>query len=196
MFISHNKADTQFSIALAENLVKQGASVWFDQWEIRPGDSIIGGISQGLKKAEVFILVWSENAARSKWVGTEVRGMLRRRVEEESLRIVPIMLDETPLPVLVAEYSGFQVDDKTDVSKIAEEICGYKPNDEIIRILQNRLEQMTGTSEIPGKGSSYYRCPKCGSSNLKGVQSTDDENDSVYYEVRCLDCGWIVAGAM
>ena len=39
IFISHNKADLITARAIALLLVEQGLDVWFDEWEIRPGDS-------------------------------------------------------------------------------------------------------------------------------------------------------------
>ncbi len=104
VFISHNKTDKISSRLLAIALVEQGIGVWFDEWEIRPGDSIIGGLEVGLSDSDVFMLIWSAHANASKWVGTEIRAYLTRRVGDDSLRIIPILLDATPLPTLVSEY--------------------------------------------------------------------------------------------
>ena len=143
VFISHNKVDKETALFLAVALEEQGANVWFDDWQLLPGDSIIGGIEAGLSNADVFILVWSSNASISKWVGTEVRAYLRRRVDDESLRIVPVMIDATPLPTLVADYRGFILDHVTSPYIIAFEITGKPSDDERARRLQNRLMELT-----------------------------------------------------
>jgi hypothetical protein len=85
-------------------LVAQGEDVWFDEWEIRPGQSLTGGIEEGLAGSDAFILVWSGAAHASRWVGTELRAYIRRRVDDNSLLVIPLMLDRTPLPVLVADF--------------------------------------------------------------------------------------------
>ena len=95
IFISHNKADKASARALAVLLVEQGVDVWFDEWELCPGDSIVGGIEEGLSNAGVFVLLWSKAAEASNWVGTEVRAFLRRRVDDDGLKIVPLMVDGT-----------------------------------------------------------------------------------------------------
>jgi len=59
VFISHNKSDKETARFLAIALVEQGANVWFDEWKIRPGDSITGGIEVGLSTADIFVLVWT-----------------------------------------------------------------------------------------------------------------------------------------
>ena len=40
VFICHNKADKKFSRSLATALIEQGVGVWFDELNLRPGDSI------------------------------------------------------------------------------------------------------------------------------------------------------------
>ena len=138
VFISHNKADKISSRLLAIALVEQGIGAWFDEWEIRPGDSIVGGLESGLSDSDVFMLVWSAHASTSNWVGTEMRAYLTRRVSDDSLRIIPILLDSTPLPALVAEYRGF-VFTETTPEQIAAEIAGPTADQEVARLLQNRL---------------------------------------------------------
>jgi len=165
-----------------------GISFWFDEWEIRPDDSIIGGLGQGISSSNVFVLVWSARASASQWVGTEVRAYLRRRVDDESLRIIPIMLDGTPLPALVAEYRGFVLAETTPEA-IATEIAGHPGEQEVARLLQNRLlelawEKFSGTDMLP-----YFVCPSCGSSRLRRYRASDARGDS-YYCINCEECTW------
>jgi hypothetical protein len=190
VFISHNKADKEIARLLAVALVEQGESVWFDEWQVRPGDSIIGGIEAGLSSSDVFLLVWSSSASLSKWVGVEVSAYLRRRVEDESLRIVPVMVDATPLPTLVADYRGFIFDQTVSPNTIAFEITG-KPSDiKIARLLQNRLMKITSDHCDARDPLPYIICPSCGSANMKRSSTMDYERDEVYYIIDCEDCNW------
>ena len=187
-FISHNTADKNTARLLAIALVEQGINVWFDEWAIRPGDSITGGIEQGLSEADIFVLVWSANAKTSNWVGTEISAYIRRRVDDQTLRIVPIMIDETPLPTLVADYKGFSISKETKMESIAAEITG-KPSDvEIARLLQKRLLDLTlehsNSDPLP-----YIVCPQCGSSALKRSEQWDNSDDH-YYIIQCQECKW------
>jgi hypothetical protein len=190
VFISHNKADKLSARILATALVQQGVGVWFDEWEIMPGDSIIGGIEKGVSEADTFVLVWSSNASKSKWVGTEVRAYLYRRVEDESLRIIPVMLDSTPLPVLVADYRGFRVSDDLPLERIAVQILGTRPDREIARLLQNRLLEITAGRETTIDPLPYLVCPRCGSTKLERRQVTDYERDDMYIVIWCTECEW------
>lgn len=189
VFISHNKADKASARALAVLLVEQGVDVWFDEWDIRPGESIVGGIEEGLADANVFVLLWSKSASASNWVGTEVRAFVRRRVDDEGLRIVPLMIDGTALPALVADYRGFDLADGMSLEDVVVEMTG-KPRDiEIARRLQSKLIELTEGLATTGDPLPYLVCPQCASTDLKRSTTTDYARDQSYYVIEC-ECGW------
>jgi|ERR1035438_9478858 predicted RNA-binding Zn-ribbon protein involved in translation (DUF1610 family) len=188
VFISHNKADAETARLFATALIERGVGVWFDEWELRPGDSIIDGMEHGLGDAGLFVLFWSARAAASQWVGTELRAYLRRRVDDGTLRIVPMMLDETPLPVLVAEYRGFRIQQDADLVTAAGEITGVKTDRELIRRLQERLLELT-VDMSTGDPLPYFVCPKCGSDKLQRSTQHDRRGDQ-YYCIACQECKW------
>jgi TIR domain len=188
-FICHNKADKVTARMIASALVQQGVDVWFDEWKIRPGESITGGIEAGLTDANCFVLVWSQHASKSNWVGTELRAYLRRRVDDQTLRIVPFMLDETPLPALVADYKGFKIDPATPIEDIAQEITGNPSDVQVAQLIQTRLIHLMQRKSKKGDPLPYLACPQCASTKLHRdirFSSTDDE----YYVIQCDDCGW------
>jgi len=139
VFISHNAANTADARLLAVALVEQGSDIWFDEWHIRPEDSITAGIQAGLEMSNVFVLLWSQAAAKSHWVGAEISAYLHRRIEDQTLRIVPVRCDTTRLPTLVADYRGFDVKSPADFKRVATEIAGTRADLEIASILQRRL---------------------------------------------------------
>ncbi len=190
VFICHNKADTDFARSLATALVEQGVSVWFDEWNLRPGDSISGGIEDGLSRSEVFVIVWSGHAKSSAWVDAEWRAALTRRINDRTLRVIPILLDDTPLPRLLADTRGVPAQSKANPVAIAAELVGDVSGQELARRLQDRffemLDQVAG-----GVGPWEYRlCPQCGSTDLEGSQHTDHANDRQYVGIKCRQCGW------
>jgi TIR domain len=44
--------------ALAKPLLDDGLNVWFDEWEIKPGDNITAEIEERLEHSRVLILMW------------------------------------------------------------------------------------------------------------------------------------------
>ena len=56
LFLSHSAKDKTVVRALAKRLRADGLKVWFDEWEIKPGDSIPAKIEEGLEHARVLVL--------------------------------------------------------------------------------------------------------------------------------------------
>jgi len=191
-FISHNKADRLTARLLAVAIVEQGGDVWFDEWSLRPGDSITGGIEGGLSSADTFILLWSASAQQSHWVGTEIRAYIHRRVENRSLRIVPVMLDETPLPVLIADYKGFRLTEDMSLTEIAAELLEQPVDQEIARILQTRLLELLGDKYQGHDPLPYVVCPECGSPDLH--RSSAYSIHGHYVSIECKQCHWSEGG--
>lgn len=51
VFLSHSEKDKAVVRPLAERLRNDGLKVWFDEWEIKPGDSIQAKIKEGLEQS-------------------------------------------------------------------------------------------------------------------------------------------------
>lgn len=187
-FISHNKADKKIARALSEALLGLGIDPLFDEWEIAPGESLIAWIGQGIGDCDVFVLVWSMAASRSNWVGTELRAALRRRVEDDGLRVVPVIVDNAPLPTLVADYKGFDIGQ--GVEKIACEIAGSPKKEIVIKRLHSLLmEKLHGSKPLEQQPLAIF-CERCYSSKLTHRTQTDEDHDRMYYLVSCQDCDW------
>lgn len=56
VFLSHSSKDKAVAHAVAERLRADGLTVWFDEWEIKPGDSIPAKIEEGLEHSRVLVL--------------------------------------------------------------------------------------------------------------------------------------------
>jgi hypothetical protein len=54
VFLSHSAKDKAVVRPLPERLRKDGLKVWFDEWEIKPGDSIPAKIEEGLEHLRVL----------------------------------------------------------------------------------------------------------------------------------------------
>lgn len=190
IFISHNSGDKETARLLAIKLVECGLDVWFDEWRIRPGDSITGGMEDGISQSEVFVLLWSYRAAASNWVGTELRAALRRQVDHKDFRVIPLMLDQTPLPTLIADYRGFALDKLSDLERIAKEITGEETVVDLAQRLQKRLLELAA-NEFPEENPiRALVCPRCASKNLAATVQHDPYSYEKIYYVLCNECEW------
>lgn len=189
IFISHNVKDKDTARLLATMFSDRGIGVWFDQWEIKPGDSITGGIGKGIEECDVFMLMWSVAAKASKWVDTELRSAIRKRVDDTGFRLIPIMIDDTALPALVAEYRGFPLKKVSDIEGIVRAFCP-EPEIDIVARLQQRFLELVAKQFPEGHEVRYLFCPVCASKNLSAQIKHEPQFDERLYVVRCADCGW------
>ncbi len=71
VFLSHSAKDKAVVRPLAERLRQDGVKVWFDEWVLKPGDSIPSKIEEGLERSRVLVLCMSKNAFGSDWAQLE-----------------------------------------------------------------------------------------------------------------------------
>ena len=67
VFLSQSSKDKPVVRALAERLKQDGLRLWFDEWEIKPGDNIPAKIEEGLEQSRVLVLCMSASAFGSDW---------------------------------------------------------------------------------------------------------------------------------
>lgn len=99
IFISYSHSDRDSARALAEALTEQGQEVWWDQWDIKAGDSLVQKIfEEGIGKATAFLILLSNRSVNSNWVQEELDHATVRRIEGAT-RVIPVLLDDISLPV-------------------------------------------------------------------------------------------------
>jgi len=127
VFLSHSAKDKAVLHLLAERLRKDGLKVWFDEWVLKPGDSIPAKIEEGLERSRVLVLCMSANAFGSDWAqlesGTFGRGNLpfRDPLNKEH-RFLPLRLDDAPIKGSMAQflYTNWRPTDKQQASLNAD----------------------------------------------------------------------------
>lgn len=104
IFLSYNHADKQMVDAMANALasVVGRENVFYDAWSIQPGDGIIGRMSEGLSRCEIFFFFVTKNSLQSKMVTLEWQNALMKSVAGEC-RFVPIRADDCVMPALLRQ---------------------------------------------------------------------------------------------
>lgn len=99
-FVSHSSRDKNLFVRpLVDCLADQGATVWYDEYSMSPGDSLSASIDDGLSKANNGLVVISPDFIRtaneSGWTRYELRGIISNSIGAGAKRVVPIWLDVT-----------------------------------------------------------------------------------------------------
>jgi len=192
LFLSHAGPDKPLVRRLGTHLQVSGAEVFFDEWNIGAGESISGAIEDAIDAYETFVLVWSKHADASTWARREYRAAVKAFVEEPTRRLIPVLLDDTAVPRLVADLRYVDLRDEGRLGDAVDLIMGFTGAAERTKATQAFLEE--GAIEVHyfhGYGPAVG-CPACGTglTNLEQWSQMDYERDDTYAGARCIKCGW------
>lgn len=99
VFISHASEDKdRFVVEFARRLRENGVDAWLDQWEMKPGDSLVDKIfEEGLKEARAVIVVLSTVSVQKPWVREELNTSVVNRISRGT-RLIPVVIDDCEIP--------------------------------------------------------------------------------------------------
>jgi tetratricopeptide (TPR) repeat protein len=93
VFVSYAHEDTKVADRIEEALIRNKIAVWIDEAKLRAGQPLILDIQEAIKKTVNFVLLWSRNASKSRWVNAEWNAAWH--LEKN---IIPCTLDKEPVP--------------------------------------------------------------------------------------------------
>ena len=127
VFISHASEDKDdVARPLAEALRNNGLTVWYDEFELRIGDSLRRKIDKGIANSNFGVIVISRDFINKGWTNYELDGLITRAVNGEQT-MLPVWHNITKREVI--NYSPSLADklarSTTDftVEEIADEIA-------------------------------------------------------------------------
>jgi len=105
VFLSHSSKDKAVVRELAKRLRRDGLRVWFDEWEVKPGDIIGLKVEQGLEQSRVLVLCMSKNAFASDWVTLERHSVMFRDPTNAQRRFIPLLLEDTAIKETLKQFA-------------------------------------------------------------------------------------------
>lgn len=96
VFLSHAGEDTAWCEELAERLRHEGVRVWFDKWEMQPGDHVLAKINEGIAKSRKMVAVWSANYFRDGKIWTLLESFSQQHGD-------PLSQDRPIIPLMIAD---------------------------------------------------------------------------------------------
>ena len=126
VFISYRSSSSDFAHKVAKSLNRRGAYVWFDQWNLLPGDAISEAIDRGLTWATHLIVLVDSGFMDSKWTQMELESFLYRYlagphqvpqyIKKVDRPIIPLILHGTSrqkLPLAIQRLRSIDCDKQT-----------------------------------------------------------------------------------
>ena len=135
VFISHASEDKDdVARPLAEALRNNGLTVWYDEFELRIGDSLRRKIDKGIANSNFGVIVISRDFINKGWTNYELDGLITRAVNGEQT-MLPVWHNITKREVI--NYSPSLADKlaRSTTDFTVEEIA-----DEIADLIQERKD--------------------------------------------------------
>jgi hypothetical protein len=96
VFISHSQHDADWARKFAQALKQRGVSVWFDEFDVRPGESMPDALESGLRSSDVIVAVLDSEGPATPNLFFELGASIS--MGKEFVSIVPKGLDPSNLP--------------------------------------------------------------------------------------------------
>jgi hypothetical protein len=90
LFISHASEDkATFVRPLAQRLRQERYRIWYDEFELKVGDSLTGKIDYGLSNSKAGLIVLSPSFMKKKWPQRELAGLVTRQLHQGAI-LIPV----------------------------------------------------------------------------------------------------------
>ena len=103
IFLSHSSIDKPRVRLLYSALTALGLRVFIDENQIKAGDSLYSTLSDALNTSDFVVFCISQASVTSGWVEREVGGALATQIKSRQKRLLPILLDDVPIPALLSD---------------------------------------------------------------------------------------------
>lgn len=98
IFLSHSSMDSEKAKSLAEALRALDYPVWYSDWAIEAGESIVKRINEALDKNDTLIVLLSKSSVQSRWVERELNTALMSQLRGEEVRVLPVLIEDCKIP--------------------------------------------------------------------------------------------------
>ncbi len=164
IFVSYSSVHRDLVNPLVQLLQVANRYVFLDFRDIEPGDKWEQDLLPALKRSKKVVVIWCIHASRSEWVLREVEIAVRGKK-----RIIPVLIDDTPLPENLAQFQWI------DMSKSMNHI-------EINRAIGGKVD---AESCFPDDRDEAHRFPNWSRGGL--IPISEELANSVWEEVARVD---------
>ncbi len=128
VYLAHAFEDKEaLARPLANRLMENGIEPWFDEWEIRAGDSLLRKMEEGLDNCTHFLAVLTPTSLNKAWVQTEIDAGFIKAVGGKSKFIgvrCGVAVDDLSPFLRTLHSPELRIGNDDDISKLIADILG------------------------------------------------------------------------
>jgi hypothetical protein len=110
VFLAHSSSDHTSVGRIAYDLRRRGIPVWYDEWELKVGDSLHDKIEEGIAGSGYLTVLLSNKSVQSDWVRKELNAALTLELERRDVFVLPALLENCEIPLFLQDkkYADFR----------------------------------------------------------------------------------------
>jgi nucleoside phosphorylase len=123
-FLCHATADKETYVGpVSRYLASKGIDPWVDEWEIRPGDSLLRKVEGGIGGAGFFLPFLSARSLDRPWVQAEIEMAVTQKFVDK-VRIIPVLIGVRmeEIPLFLRTILGVRIDGPEAIPAAAQKI--------------------------------------------------------------------------
>lgn len=101
IFLSHSTVDAEMAERIAMGLRALKYPVWYAEWAIRAGESIVEKINDALAQNDTLLVLLSHESVSSAWVRHEFTVALMDQLSGQDVTVIPILIEPCPIPAIL-----------------------------------------------------------------------------------------------
>lgn len=189
-FFSYNHKDEATVKTIIEPLAKKYGKekIFFDQWSIQPGESILDKMAEGLQNTKNLFFIMSKNSINSEMVKMEWQSILLKQAREHNVNLIPILIDDVDVPILLTRLKYIDIVHGNlragidEISKVIEGINTYEQENSLIPNLSHSIKRYDNKLQFI-VNVNHHMEPLSEFILLLPVQHIDTNNISIENEV-------------
>jgi hypothetical protein len=115
IFISYSYDDSKYAKLVEEALSRDGHSIISHDLKFKVGDNWIKRIDDILKRVDATIIMLSKTVLNSEFALQEIKSIALNELTSEKRKVVPIILDDSPIPGYLSVYRYFDFNKNIDL---------------------------------------------------------------------------------
>ena len=150
LFLCHHEADKDWVRNLARSIEAErykdrNLRVFFDEWDIRPGENIVSKIDEGMKKSRFVGVVLSKSALSAEWPVMELSMAVCSDPSGRKGTVIPMWLGkcQVPAPLLIRNFLDFS--NESEYARAYPRLIALLKDEALPRGGTNEIDHLNGT---------------------------------------------------
>jgi TIR domain len=178
VFLSHAHLDKGIARQVVLELRRHSVYCWFDEAELKPGDSLIQRLQTAIDNTDYLVVLLSPTSVSSAWVQKELNSVLVEEIKGRRVRVVPVMIADCEVPRFLMDK--IRIDLRDDFLRGISELISFLKGEQAEALIPPKIAIADLLARAPRGLWETIRMPSVGQKDMANLvrAMTDKEIDA------------------